>query len=637
MKLSIFKRFKSNQSKYLGLQKNLKTSIKNHSNYLKNEGKTNILLNNEKEYKTKFCKIQRKHLSIIHNYHCPKVLYSGMREFTYEEKTSEYNKYIQAFLNKRFTHKKEITPKISIINVPNGYHNTLYIQQSYPFYTLYDIQNMRFMKNLNVIDTGYIISRFFEEFEKPMYDAVLSKLIVSGRIEFMEDQSEFTQIKEKINKIVDIFYNGDVLSPLEREIERSYIILKMQKQNELMKLYASNTKLKREDIFVSYSEMNKFFGHVNFRMHHPEYNFKPRPEYEKVNVEQMFYNLYEIRFNSLKENSYLEKLKLRYHYRKSLIENSDHRVKFLSNYIFTQIIQYIDSWEFNNFFDLNLNFKVNLNLAILHTWFIINRLINLSLNKEIPSKTKTYCKFLIEGLIESLINYSENNQFKFEFYNNNKDLDKVSDSKFFIKRLLDQYTFHFEIFNLTKNNNFLHLPLLLNGMIFNGDYNLNDKSLNKFALYVYEHFWYFSNKSYEEIETSDFNFSIYKVPINYNDYILNRNVLSMKNFNSYSYFMKDYFYNENIYKEHFKNFGFEVHKIEEDFKNNKNKLLTYKRSISENNAEWIIKEYGTIPYENKKFFIKYDFTKSWIYRIYNFFKNENDIEKGLLLEKVIRN
>jgi len=491
------------------------------------------------------------------------------------------------------------------------------------------------MKSLNILDTGYFISRFFEEYEKPMYDAVLSKTILSGRIEFMEDRDEFELLKQKVNKLVKVFYDGDPLSPLEREIERSYIILKLQKQNELMNLYTANPKLKREEIFVSYSEINKLSGHVNFRMHHPEYSFKASPVFEKIDVDKMFYCLYEIRYNSLQKHAYYEKLKLKFQYRGNLIKNSDHRTKFLSNYIFTQIIQYIDSWEFYNFFDLNLNFKINLNLAILHTWFITNRLINISLEKETPEKIRKYCKFLVDDLIERLINYSDNNQFKFEFYNNSKDTDKVSDSKFFIKKLLDQYTFYFEIFESTKNNNLMHLPLLLNGMIFNSAYDLNDKNLKKFSLYVYEHYWFFNNKSYKEIETCDFNFSVYRVPENYKDYISTNDSMDFYNYNSYSVLIKDYLSKKN--DEKFKKSALSIDEkiIVENYLNNRNKLLTYRKNKNENIAQWIVNEYGTIPYEDKKLFMKYDYTKTWFYRIHMFMKNENDIEKGLLLEKVI--
>lgn len=584
---------------------------------------------------SKIFQIDKRHFSIIHNYHCPRVLFSGIREFINDENITEYNKYIQAFLNKRFTHKKEVPPKISILNTSKEYHNTLYIQQSYPFYTLFDIQNMKFMRNLNILDTGYFISRFFEEYEKNLYDAVLSKILVCGRVEFMEDQNEFNEIKKKINSLVKIFYDGDPVSFLERDIERSYIILKMQKFNELRRKYIADPKLKREEIFVSYSELNKSHGHINFRMHHPEYNFKPCPIFEKIDLEKMFYNLYEIRYNSLNKGSYFEKLKLKFQYRKSLINETDHRTKFLSNYLFTQIIQYIDSWEFNNFFDLNLNFKVNLNLAVLHTWFIINQLNNIY-DSDIVKNSRKFSKYLIQDLIERLINYTENNQFKFELYNTDKDSDKMSNTKYFIYKLLDQYTFHFHIFNKTKENNFLHLPLLLNGMIFNNHYELNDKNLQKFSLYVHEHYNYFSNLTYKQIETNDFYYSVYRVPINYKDYITRHDDVEFYNYNSYSFLIKDYFQNSINEKEINEKLKIDLNQLIENFKSKKYYLLTYqKSSMIDKKPENIINEFGIIPYEDKSLFKKCDFSKNWLYRVHMFFKNENDIEKGLIMEKVI--
>jgi len=39
----------------------------------------------------------------------------------------------------------------------------------------------------------------------------------------MEDYDKFAKLKDKIYNLIQIFYNGDILTPFEREIERAYL------------------------------------------------------------------------------------------------------------------------------------------------------------------------------------------------------------------------------------------------------------------------------------------------------------------------------------------------------------------------------------------------------------------------------
>jgi len=55
--------------------------------------------------------IPKTNFSIIHNFHSPYRLYYNGKEYIYDDNIKRYNKYIQSFLTKRFTNKREISNK----------------------------------------------------------------------------------------------------------------------------------------------------------------------------------------------------------------------------------------------------------------------------------------------------------------------------------------------------------------------------------------------------------------------------------------------------------------------------------------------------------------------------------------------
>ena len=54
-------------------------------------------------------KINKRHFSFTHNFHSPAVIYCYGKEYIYDNTVKDYtNKYIQAFLSKTWTTKKQI-------------------------------------------------------------------------------------------------------------------------------------------------------------------------------------------------------------------------------------------------------------------------------------------------------------------------------------------------------------------------------------------------------------------------------------------------------------------------------------------------------------------------------------------------
>ena len=577
-----------------------------------------------------------KHFSITHNYHSPATLWVNGREYKFDDNLEEYSSYIQAFLNRRYTHKKEISPKIKVLkdmnNVLRDYHNSFYVQITYPTYNLFDLDYLRYMQAHKIIDSGYIISRFFEEYEKPMYDAMLTKFLINGRVEFMEDRELFYNYRQEINKLIKVFYDGDKLSYLEREIERAYLILKQSKNYELVNKYVNNPKLKKEECVLTFSELNKMSGHVNFRMCSPEYFFKACPIFERIDVEKMFYSLYEIRYNSLSKFQIFEKLKLKYQYRKSLLK-TQHRVQFVAYFIYLRIFQYLESYEYNNEFNLSLNFKINFNMLVFHTWLIVQRL-KIIINSNDNKDNTRYAKYLVKEIIEKIVNYFNNNIGNFQF--SHRESEKIIFVDKFIHKIFDFLTWNFYVVN--NENKFNNIKNLINDVIFENTRSKDDKYLKRLCYYSLYHFFYFNDLSYEKIEKTDFDFSVNNVPISAHEFVDINDKLS-DSFKSYSQYLtglnnidnvnitetlKNYKENEFLFFEKYN----KAIKIED--LSNKTKEAEYKKIFQE-----LISKYGVNPYKDKNNFYEYDIEKSAVSKLNKYVKNEIIYETAIAHEKVM--
>jgi hypothetical protein len=94
---------------------------------------------------------------------------------------------------------------------------------------LYELDQIKYMKSIGNIDTAYWISCFFEDYEKNVIDSALEKVIISGRVVHSEDKILYDELKNKIESLMKIFYEGDLMTPFEREIERMYLMMKQGK------------------------------------------------------------------------------------------------------------------------------------------------------------------------------------------------------------------------------------------------------------------------------------------------------------------------------------------------------------------------------------------------------------------------
>lgn len=79
------------------------------------------------------------------------------------------------------------------------------------------------------------MSVFLEEYEKPMYEEYLRKVLMNGQVPLMEDYEKMESLRKKADEIVDIFYNGDKLTNYEKDVEKRYLVLKYEKSRNYQK------------------------------------------------------------------------------------------------------------------------------------------------------------------------------------------------------------------------------------------------------------------------------------------------------------------------------------------------------------------------------------------------------------------
>jgi predicted hydrolase (HD superfamily) len=101
---------------------------------------------------TSLFEFQRAPFSFTHNFHHPPQYYVNGIKHVFDYDITQYKPQIQAFLQKRWTSKREVHPKIAIMDDMGAEYETVYRQQRLaPGEQLYDIKTMeRFYGSDNI-------------------------------------------------------------------------------------------------------------------------------------------------------------------------------------------------------------------------------------------------------------------------------------------------------------------------------------------------------------------------------------------------------------------------------------------------------------------------------------------------------
>ena len=135
--------------------------------------------------------------------------------------TDLYSPHIRAFLTKRWTTKREIPPKIAVMADMGREYSQVYQQQklAYGEY-MYDLKRLERLYDAESINTQFLHSIYFEDYEKNMYTEAMQKRVMNGSVVPMLDKPRHDAINAKLDKLTKTFYVGDQLTDLEVDIER---------------------------------------------------------------------------------------------------------------------------------------------------------------------------------------------------------------------------------------------------------------------------------------------------------------------------------------------------------------------------------------------------------------------------------
>lgn len=85
-----------------------------------------------------------------------------------------------------------------------------------------------------------------------MHDAISQKVVMNGSVIPLIEKAKHDMIREKVNKLHEVFYNGDPLTDLEVDIERMYV----NDKHEKVAAYAKRKSL-RYKVRWTISDLNK--------------------------------------------------------------------------------------------------------------------------------------------------------------------------------------------------------------------------------------------------------------------------------------------------------------------------------------------------------------------------------------------
>jgi hypothetical protein len=112
--------------------------------------------------------------SFIHNFHSPPSYYVNGIRYVQDYDLEEYEPSVRAFLTKRWTTKREIPPKIAILDDMGASYNHVYYQQRLaPGDAAYEAKHMERLYDADDVNTQFIHAMVCEDYEKNMIDYIM--------------------------------------------------------------------------------------------------------------------------------------------------------------------------------------------------------------------------------------------------------------------------------------------------------------------------------------------------------------------------------------------------------------------------------------------------------------------------------
>lgn len=166
----------------------------------------------------------------------------------------EYSKQVLSFVTKRWTTKREVPPKVAIMDdMGPEYGPVYYTQRLAHGEHVYEKRRLERMYQNDTVNAQFLHSVFCEPYEKPLIEYAMQKRIMNGSVVPMGEKVKHDAINDKLRHWFSTFYKGDALSNYEVDLERQYVNDKYRKNMNYQKRRSSRYRVK-----FTVSDLNRY-------------------------------------------------------------------------------------------------------------------------------------------------------------------------------------------------------------------------------------------------------------------------------------------------------------------------------------------------------------------------------------------
>ncbi|CAD8058314.1 unnamed protein product [Paramecium sonneborni] len=482
----------------------------------------------------------------------------------------QYDYQLRAFLQKRWTQKHEIPGRMYVIQQIEDIKDQLQIQQLQPLKILLSETRLKNMYDNDQMDSQYIISIISEEHFKPMMDEYTKKVLINGAMPPLIKYDQYNQIRNQILQLYQVFFFGDPLSQLEREIEFRYLALKQKKFFKYQIQQRSKDKC-----LWTHSQQRRVELMKNWMARDINLYDDLRPIYEPLLLNQkiqIYQQLMKIDEVSIKE-------KLLFHLlEKHALQKSKRRLLTIAQTLFTRTMLYTNCIEFLRVLDIPPDFHIELSIINVHIWLICNRLqqINTRESNNLATLLFKACDRYISEEVDKI--------------HLRKKHDLVRDIEAYMQTSRKYLEYHFNRNIQTVKNNYFKLDALIWSIIFFEKIPRYSDKVYLVAEYIKSNYDFLNSLSYQSFEDCVVEFDIFKMKIDYKTQLLQVNPpLSEKEF-------EQEFLSDNKIKKYYYSFEDQENKVIElpKFESQIKSLLERRLDVLGQNIRYVIKKYQNL-------------------------------------------
>lgn len=497
-------------------------------------------------------KLHRKYFSNYYSNHPCLTEYEINGKLEKLDIKDYYNEIIENFLTKKYSSKEEILTKLKIGT--ENFKNNLLIKSAFFIDDKYSDSNKNFeytdfsedelkrQIQYKKLDKNYIYNVLLGKDEYELINLVTRNVILNGYAIKEEDSNIFNEQRKEVENLVDIYYNGDNLTEVEKTIRLIYLSQKYKK----FKYYLDH---KYEDYYCKFTEKD----YVNFL----PISFSQELHINKSLYfsDNKFYNNYDKNLKPVDIDLLFdvsEKMKksesnhlLRYFFllfKNNHLLNNVVKSEMIAYCILAKINFFLQSEEFCREFDFGFDFYISHALLSFHIWLICQRLNNFKRSKNASDLVNNIIKF--------------NKKICNTYFQDVDTLRKISKFSFIEENAEEQKKklhWHFFIYNPTVENNFFKIDALVWTYIFREKIYRYDDRVYKMSNYIVYHFNKFKELNYNDFKNLQFEFNLDEaIPVNYRDVVkkynppLTQEQYFIENYNNFAYRTYVYSYKTDI-------------------------------------------------------------------------------------------